>query len=96
MRLDGRYFTKGFYPSGKPTAADAIAKPSGALLKAMLINSAVPVSHLVLSDCPGLDVNEARSEGMDGCQPDGASSLSGAMRLGTCVASRSLPKEASL
>lgn len=34
------YLNRGFYPSGEATAADAIAAPSGALVKAMLINGA--------------------------------------------------------
>jgi hypothetical protein len=37
-----QYFRRGFYPSGRPSAGDAV-RPSGALVKAMLLNSAVPV-----------------------------------------------------
>jgi hypothetical protein len=37
-----QYFTQGWYPSGAPNTADAIV-PSGALLKAMTINSASDV-----------------------------------------------------
>ena len=37
--LARQYFTDGFYPSGTPTPADALV-PSGALLRACLINSA--------------------------------------------------------
>ena len=36
-----QYFTEGWYPSGVKTAADAFV-PSGALLKATLVNSATP------------------------------------------------------
>jgi len=38
-----QYFTDGFYPSGSATPADALT-PSGALVKAALINSAVDMS----------------------------------------------------
>ncbi len=34
------YLERGFYPSGKETPADAIANPSSALVKAIMINSA--------------------------------------------------------
>ncbi len=40
-----QYFTEGFYPSGAATPADAMT-PSGALLKAMLINSAVDMTGI--------------------------------------------------
>jgi len=38
-----QYFMEGFYPRGVRTAADAFI-PTGALMKAMLINSAVPMT----------------------------------------------------
>jgi hypothetical protein len=37
-----QYFTDGWYPSGKPVKANSF-NPSGALLKAVLVNSAVPM-----------------------------------------------------
>lgn len=37
-----QYFMEGFYPTGLRTSADAFT-PTGALVKAMLINSAVPM-----------------------------------------------------
>lgn len=40
-----QYFMEGFYPSGAATPADAMT-PSGALLKAMLINSAVDMTGM--------------------------------------------------
>jgi hypothetical protein len=42
-----QYFMEGFYPSGAPTPTDALT-PSGALIKAVLINSAVD-----MTDIPG-------------------------------------------
>jgi len=41
--LTREYFMDGWYPSGAPTPADGFT-PSAALLKAMLVNSAVPIS----------------------------------------------------
>lgn len=41
--LARQYFMSGYYPSGSPTPADAFT-PSGALLKALVINSAVDMS----------------------------------------------------
>jgi hypothetical protein len=38
-----QYFTQGWYPSGSPTPSNAIV-PSGALLKAMVVNSGVDVT----------------------------------------------------
>jgi hypothetical protein len=38
-----QYFTQGWYPTGAPTPSDAMV-PSGALLKAMVVNSAVDVT----------------------------------------------------
>ncbi len=40
-----QYFTEGWYPSGKPKTADRFL-PSGALLRAMLINSAVDMTGI--------------------------------------------------
>jgi hypothetical protein len=37
------YFRKGFYPSGRPNSADAIT-PTGALLRAMMVSSAVDLT----------------------------------------------------
>jgi len=37
-----QYFTDGFYPTGSPSVAHKLT-PSGALMKAMLANSAVPL-----------------------------------------------------
>jgi len=42
--LARQYYTDGFYPSGKATAADAFT-PSAALVKATLINSARPMAQ---------------------------------------------------
>lgn len=39
------YFTSGFHPSGQPVATDAFT-PSGTLLKAMIVNSAVDVTGI--------------------------------------------------
>lgn len=39
-----QYLTEGFYPSGKKTPGDAIAKPSGALIKALMIASTVELT----------------------------------------------------
>jgi hypothetical protein len=44
-----QYFVSGYYPSGLPTSADAFV-PTGALLKAALVNSAVPMRSLRLSN----------------------------------------------
>lgn len=41
-----QYFTKGFYPTGKPTPEHA-RNPSGALLKAMIINSGTNLNGMV-------------------------------------------------
>ncbi|HWL95385.1 MAG TPA: S8 family serine peptidase [Phycisphaerae bacterium] len=41
--LTRQYFMQGFYPSGGPTGVDAFT-PSGALLKAIIINSAVDMN----------------------------------------------------
>lgn len=41
--LTRQYFTDGFYPTGAPVSADALV-PSGALIKAVLINSAVDMA----------------------------------------------------
>jgi subtilisin family serine protease len=38
------YLQRGFYPSGQKVAADAIANPSGALIKALMINGAMPMT----------------------------------------------------
>jgi hypothetical protein len=40
-----QYFTEGYYPSGSPIPADALT-PSGALIKAVLINSAVDMTGI--------------------------------------------------
>lgn len=48
-----QYFNKGFHPSGKPTAADSI-KPTGALIKAVLINSGDSLTGKVESNGAGL------------------------------------------
>jgi hypothetical protein len=40
-----QYFTEGYYPSGSPVPADALT-PSGALIKAVLINSAVDMTGI--------------------------------------------------
>jgi len=47
------YFEKGYYPSGAAAAADAFA-PSGAMVKAVLINSGDYVANCVGCDRPGL------------------------------------------
>jgi hypothetical protein len=46
------YFTKGYYPSGFANSKDSFV-PSGALLKAMLIHSARPLTFTVTSDSSG-------------------------------------------
>lgn len=43
-----QYYMDGFYPSGTKTAADSF-RPTGALLKATLINSAVPMRKYLTS-----------------------------------------------
>jgi len=43
------FFLEGRYPSGVPTATDALM-PTGALLKALLINSAVPMSRYMFAN----------------------------------------------
>jgi hypothetical protein len=43
---------KGFYPSGVESSSDSFV-PSGALIKAMLIHSANPLSYIVTSDSYG-------------------------------------------
>ena len=44
------YLAKGFYPGGSAEPANAMADPSGSLVKAMLIASAVPVGFLERAD----------------------------------------------
>lgn len=39
-----QYFTEGFYPSGAKNAADAMAAPSAALMKGVLLNSAMAIT----------------------------------------------------
>ena len=40
-----QYFTNGYYPSGTPTLGDSLT-PSGALIKAMLVNCAVDMTNI--------------------------------------------------
>ena len=40
-----QYFTNGYYPSGRPTLGDSFT-PSGTLIKAMLVNSAVDMTNI--------------------------------------------------
>ncbi|MCQ4166758.1 S8 family serine peptidase, partial [Tahibacter harae] len=47
------YLQRGFYPSGQKNAADAIANPSGALIKAILINGAMPMTGSGAGTSPG-------------------------------------------
>ena len=43
-----QYFTEGYYPTGTKTSFNAFV-PTGALMKAMLINSAVPMTKYITS-----------------------------------------------
>lgn len=49
VALVGQYFMEGRYSSGAPTPSDAFI-PTGALLKALLINSAVPISRYMFAN----------------------------------------------
>ncbi len=46
-----QYFVEGFYPTGEPTPGDALT-PSGALLKAVLINGTVDMTGVSVSGYP--------------------------------------------
>lgn len=48
-----QYFRLGFYPSGVPNADDSLL-PSGALLKAMMVASGVPVGGTMKAGVPGI------------------------------------------
>jgi subtilisin family serine protease len=48
-----QYFREGFFPSGRRTPADSI-KPSGALLKALIVHSAKRLTGISLG-CSGAD-----------------------------------------
>ena len=47
------YLQRGFYPTGQKVAANAIANPSGALVKAILIAGAMPMTGTGASTSPG-------------------------------------------
>jgi hypothetical protein len=66
-----QYFVEGFYPSGTKQAADALV-PSGALLKAVLVNSAV--------DMTGVAGYPSDTEGMGRVLLDGALYFAGDTR----------------
>ncbi len=47
------YLQRGFYPTGQKVAANAIANPSGALVKAILIAGAMPMTGTGAATSPG-------------------------------------------